>query len=97
MSEEHLNLIYLNVRRIYHKAIVIFENRANSKLREPSERQCPDKGGSTLHQYTVKGQKYSTTMNFTHYIRGNYSRKNKLKLKDNIEVYKYHTLLFMPR
>ena len=41
---------------------------------------------------TVKGKKYSTTMNFTHYIPGNYCRKNLLELKNNIEIYEYHKI-----
>ena len=45
--------------------------------------------------YTVKGQKFSTTINFTHYIRGNYSQKNLLELKNNIEVYKYHKIGYL--
>ena len=42
-----------------------------------------------LSVYTVKIQKFSTTIDFTHFIRGNYCRKNLLELKNNIEVYKY--------
>ena len=45
--------------------------------------------------HTVKGQKFSTTINFTHYILGNYSQKNLLELKNNIEVYKYHKIGYL--
>ena len=48
--------------------------------------------GVCIYSYTVKGQKYSTTMNFTHYIRSNCCRKNLLELKNKIEVYKFHKI-----
>ena len=54
-------------KSVYHsiisdetKDVVISEIRANSKIRAPSERGCPDRGGST--QYSC--QDNSKTSNF---------------------------------
>ena len=55
-----------------------------------------------LHQKSLEYPKkkflihfHSTTMNFPHYIRGNYCRKNLLVLKDNIKVCKYHKIGYL--
>ena len=37
--------------------MVISEIRANSKIRAPSERGCPDRGGSTVVPKLLRGKK----------------------------------------
>ena len=67
--------------------------RTNTEMGSKTKSELTRRTNSVFpYIYTVKGQKDSTTMNFTHYIRGNYCRKNLLELKNYIRVYKYHKI-----